>query len=546
MSEEVARLLEEGIAAARAGNKAQARQLLMRVTELDQVNEQAWLWLSGVVDDLEEMQICLENVLTINPQNERARKGLIWLQGKLDKPSSPPPAPPPPAPASSLPSSVSMESFSLQPPSIEEQLNEEPDFFSDVEEEEEQEIEPPSNRIPCPVCQTLNYDLARECVKCGFPLVITCTQCGNLVPTETGLCPQCGAELPLPQKLSGVLDREQQIEDLYREGLGHMQAERHQEAKAAFEQVLQVNPDHLEALFNLGEACAKLGLREQAQDYWEEVKTRQPDHPYVDDALKSLIPPRERRRMAKETRRAERSKQRERRRRQAEGARPEGQSLLDEYEKQQEPKVPPPEEDMSIIEGLIYVLMVGLVLGVAYSLRSGAELAQEHIVDIALTSLLVAAVAIVFWIILGLVARLIGLLFKASGSMGGYLASAARFLFPLFLLLFPILLSIPRVIDLLGAFGGVLEQLPQAPWLVFGGLAIFWGLFLLVRGISRVGDIALWKGLIVGLLALAVAGAATAGLTYLGYPTAEQYLDTLGARLATTPPTASPTPAGTP
>ena len=39
-------LLEEGITAAKAGQKERARQCLMQVVKADKNNEQAWLWLS--------------------------------------------------------------------------------------------------------------------------------------------------------------------------------------------------------------------------------------------------------------------------------------------------------------------------------------------------------------------------------------------------------------------------------------------------------------------------------------------------------------------
>ena len=76
---ELDRLLQEGIAAARAGQKEQARELLLQVIAQDEAVEAAWLWLSGVVDDPGERQICLENVLTLNPYNTAAQAGLRWL-----------------------------------------------------------------------------------------------------------------------------------------------------------------------------------------------------------------------------------------------------------------------------------------------------------------------------------------------------------------------------------------------------------------------------------------------------------------------------------
>lgn len=71
--------LNRATAALKAGHKAEARHLLDSVLAADRHNEQAWLWMSGVVDSDGERIICLENVLTLNPYNERARQGLEQL-----------------------------------------------------------------------------------------------------------------------------------------------------------------------------------------------------------------------------------------------------------------------------------------------------------------------------------------------------------------------------------------------------------------------------------------------------------------------------------
>ena len=72
-------LLQRGIALAKAGRRDEARELLLQVTEQDEMNELAWLWLSGVVESDDDKAIALENVLTINPQNEWAKRGLRSL-----------------------------------------------------------------------------------------------------------------------------------------------------------------------------------------------------------------------------------------------------------------------------------------------------------------------------------------------------------------------------------------------------------------------------------------------------------------------------------
>lgn len=102
MAEEI---LQRAITAFKAGRKEEARTLFMDVVEQDQHNEQAWLYLSALVDTLEEQQICLENVLTVNPNHEKAKQGLetvlkkIAAQGGTPTPPEPPPAPAPAEPS---------------------------------------------------------------------------------------------------------------------------------------------------------------------------------------------------------------------------------------------------------------------------------------------------------------------------------------------------------------------------------------------------------------------------------------------------------------
>ncbi len=87
-------MVQEGIAAFKAGRKADAKKVLTKAVEIDERNEEAWLWLSGVVDSADERQICLENVLAINPNNVKAQKGLeATLKQTGGKPTPPPAAP---------------------------------------------------------------------------------------------------------------------------------------------------------------------------------------------------------------------------------------------------------------------------------------------------------------------------------------------------------------------------------------------------------------------------------------------------------------------
>jgi hypothetical protein len=94
-------ILEQGIAALKAGQKAEARHLLEQVVQQDKDNETAWLWLSGAVDTDRDRIHCLRETLRINPNNQHARRGLEMLEGKAPvlrppqpvegKPTRPPP-----------------------------------------------------------------------------------------------------------------------------------------------------------------------------------------------------------------------------------------------------------------------------------------------------------------------------------------------------------------------------------------------------------------------------------------------------------------------
>ena len=82
---EAARLFERGVAAASSGQRRVAAVLLARVVQIDPRHEMGWLWLSGVLDEPNAIAFCLRSVLTVNPHNERALQGLIWLEerGKI-------------------------------------------------------------------------------------------------------------------------------------------------------------------------------------------------------------------------------------------------------------------------------------------------------------------------------------------------------------------------------------------------------------------------------------------------------------------------------
>ncbi len=101
-SYQVAEWLRQGIAAAKAGDVERASELLLKVVDIDEYNEQAWLWLSSVVESDADREVCLENVLSINPENKLAKAGLVHLHNRKAQatPSIEPEPQPPPQPES--------------------------------------------------------------------------------------------------------------------------------------------------------------------------------------------------------------------------------------------------------------------------------------------------------------------------------------------------------------------------------------------------------------------------------------------------------------
>ena len=84
-SAEAKAALKYGIRAAQAGDRAKARASLLRAVELDPRSENGWLWLASISEYPEELLGFLNNVLDINPENERAREWRVATHSLLSK-----------------------------------------------------------------------------------------------------------------------------------------------------------------------------------------------------------------------------------------------------------------------------------------------------------------------------------------------------------------------------------------------------------------------------------------------------------------------------
>jgi hypothetical protein len=72
--------LDEAIQAIKTGNREEGREMLEGLLDIDENDEDVWLWLCAVVDTDEDREICLENVLALNPDNIAAQQGLEALR----------------------------------------------------------------------------------------------------------------------------------------------------------------------------------------------------------------------------------------------------------------------------------------------------------------------------------------------------------------------------------------------------------------------------------------------------------------------------------
>ena len=101
-------ILQLGIAAAREGNREEARNLFSLLTRQEPDNVQAWLWLAGVAEGPDERRAALERVVELDPTNEMAIKGLQAMgvtpqTAKAEAPAAtPPPSEPAPPPRQDL------------------------------------------------------------------------------------------------------------------------------------------------------------------------------------------------------------------------------------------------------------------------------------------------------------------------------------------------------------------------------------------------------------------------------------------------------------
>lgn len=86
-------MLQEGIAAFQAGDRARAHELLSEVVKVDPENEQAWYYLAASEGNPALRKQYLEQVLDINPSNAKAREVLERIKSREAAAAQSEPAP---------------------------------------------------------------------------------------------------------------------------------------------------------------------------------------------------------------------------------------------------------------------------------------------------------------------------------------------------------------------------------------------------------------------------------------------------------------------
>ncbi len=191
------KLLRDGIAALKGGDRLQARRWLTQATMLKLSDARPWLWLSGTTDDPVERRDYLEKAVAADPSNAAARRGLVMLSEKLDQSMLVPEGAEVEARRPTEPEDAQVESFTC------------PDCGGRLQFEVEKAS------LACPYCgyvktteKKLAADTAEQPVDYVLPTRrahrwaeaqqrLSCEHCGavTLLPAgqQTDQCPYCGS-----------------------------------------------------------------------------------------------------------------------------------------------------------------------------------------------------------------------------------------------------------------------------------------------------------------------------------------------------------------
>lgn len=168
--EQIQKLLQGALKAAREGNAEQARKAFLYVLKTQPTNEVAWMGLATVAQDQREQIIALQKAVDINPQNTRARAALERISGAQPPAQSAPTPPPAPAAPQRMPDEPTMVLPTAPTPPAEDDYVEE---YAEEEyvEEEYSEDEAYDQDADDDFMQALRDDVTQDTAPDGPPTV---------------------------------------------------------------------------------------------------------------------------------------------------------------------------------------------------------------------------------------------------------------------------------------------------------------------------------------------------------------------------------------
>lgn len=108
--------MQRGVAAAEKGNRTEAYRIFKETTNLHPNVADAWVWLGGTSERLDEAERAFEKAYAIDPDNEKASLGLRWVRLRQKESMSAVAGAPAPVPqAPSVPAEESQPAASQEP-----------------------------------------------------------------------------------------------------------------------------------------------------------------------------------------------------------------------------------------------------------------------------------------------------------------------------------------------------------------------------------------------------------------------------------------------
>jgi len=205
-------LLKKGIAAYQRNDHQEARAILIDVMEYDQNIEEGWLLMAYLTESAPEKIRHLERVLSINPDNERARSSLDRVKAQLAAPVNPaPPA-----------AQVTLAAAAV--PKLESK-----------DEPAQADLAAPA--WECPLCLTKASAATDACPACGAQL--TLHDLDRILDNDKA--DQAAMQSAL-ERLRSALDEEPTARDLFNVGIALMNSKETDEGIAYLQAASRLDP----------------------------------------------------------------------------------------------------------------------------------------------------------------------------------------------------------------------------------------------------------------------------------------------------------------